>query len=63
MGLVIDLELLRRDPAGLAAALGRRHLQVDVAELAALDRRRREARTRAEEQRAAQKRSARRSPA
>ena len=57
MGLVIDLELLRRDPEGLAAALGRRHLTVDVAELAALDRRRREARARAEEQRAAQKRS------
>ena len=57
MDRVIDLELLRRDPEGLAAALGRRHLKVDVAELAALDRRRREARTRAEEQRAAQKRS------
>ena len=57
MGLVIDLELLRRDPEGLAAALGRRHLSVDAAELAALDRRRREARARAEEQRAAQKRS------
>jgi len=31
MGPVIDLELLRRDPEGLAAALGRRHLAVDVA--------------------------------
>jgi seryl-tRNA synthetase len=57
MGLVIDLELLRRDPEGLAAALGRRHLTVDVAGLAVQDRRRREARARAEEQRAAQKRS------
>ena len=57
MGLVIDLELLRRDPAGLAASLARRHLDLDVAELAALDRRRREARGRAEEHRAAQKRS------
>ncbi|MBN2114149.1 MAG: serine--tRNA ligase [Acidimicrobiia bacterium] len=54
---MIDLELLRREPEGLAAALARRHLQVDVTELAALDRRRREARARAEEQRAAQKRS------
>ena len=57
MGLVIDIELLRRDPEGLGAALRRRHLAVDVAELAALDRRRREARARAEDQRAAQKRS------
>ncbi len=57
MGLVIDRELLRRDPAGLAAALERRHLTVDVAELAAMDRRRGEMRARAEEQRAAQKRS------
>lgn len=54
---MLDLELLRRDPGGLAAALGRRHLDVDVTGLAALDRRRREARARAEEQRAAQKRS------
>jgi seryl-tRNA synthetase len=54
---MIDLELLRRDPEGLAAALGRRHLSVDIAELAALDRRRREARARAEDLRAAQKRS------
>ena len=57
MGVVIDLELLRRDPAALAAALARRHLQLDIAELAGLDRRRREARARAEEHRAAQKRS------
>jgi seryl-tRNA synthetase len=57
MGGVIDLELLRRDPQALAAALGRRHLAVDVAELAAMDRRRREVRAGAEEMRAAQKRS------
>ncbi|MFH1329894.1 MAG: serine--tRNA ligase [Actinomycetota bacterium] len=54
---MIDLELLRRDPDGLAAALGRRHLAVDVAELATMDRRRREARASAEGRRAAQKRS------
>jgi len=59
MGAVIDLELLRRDPEGLAAALARRHLEIDVAALATLDRRRREARARAEETRAAQKRSGR----
>jgi len=54
---VIDVSLLRGDPEGLAAAFARRHLSVDVAQLAALDRRRREARTRAEDLRAAQKRA------
>ena len=54
---MIDLTLLRNDPEGLAAALARRHLDVDVPELAALDRRRREARAGAEERRAAQRRS------
>jgi len=56
---MIDVSLLRDDPEGLAAALARRNLALDIPQLAALDRRRREARARAEELRAAQKRSGR----
>jgi seryl-tRNA synthetase len=54
---VIDVSLLRNDPEGLATAMARRHLAVDIPQLAGLDRRRREARVRAEELRAAQKRA------
>jgi seryl-tRNA synthetase len=57
MPVVLDLSLLRNDPEGLAAALARRGVDVDVPALAALDRRRREERARAEGLRAAQKRS------
>jgi seryl-tRNA synthetase len=57
MAFVLDLGLLRNDPEGLAAALERRGVGVDVPALAALDRRRREERARAEGLRATQKRS------
>ena len=49
--------MLRDDPGVLAEALRRRRLDVDVDALAEIDARRRQARTRAEELRAEQKRS------
>lgn len=54
---MIDVSLLRDDPGVLAEALRRRRLDVDVDALAEIDARRRQARTRAEELRAEQKRS------
>jgi len=54
---VIDVSLLRDDPKALAEALRRRRLDVDVAALADIDVRRRQARTHAEELRSQQKRS------
>lgn len=60
MAAVIDVALLRTDPEGLAAALRRRHLDVDVAALAELDEHRRRVRVQAEEARAEQKQSGKR---
>ncbi len=54
---MIDVSLLRDDPEALAEALRRRRLDVDVAALAEIDVRRRQARSRAEELRAEQRRS------
>jgi seryl-tRNA synthetase len=54
---MIDVALLRNDPAGLAAALRRRGLDVDVDALVALDVERRAARSKAEELRAEQNRA------
>jgi seryl-tRNA synthetase len=60
MAAVIDVALLRSDPEGLAAALRRRHLEVDVPALVELDERRRRVRVLAEETRAEQKASGKR---
>lgn len=57
---MIDVALLRTDPAGLADSFRRRHLDVDVDALVELDERRRAVRTRAEDLRAEQKRSGKR---
>ena len=54
---MIDVALLRSDPAGLADSFRRRGLVVDVDALVALDEDRRRARTAAEELRAAQNRA------
>jgi len=54
---MLDVALLRSDPAGLAESLQRRGLAIDIGALARLDQERREARTRAEELRAAQNRA------
>jgi seryl-tRNA synthetase len=60
MGAVIDVALLRTDPEALTASLRRRHLDIDVTALAALDERRREVRVAAERMRADQKQSGKR---
>ncbi len=52
---MIDIALLRSSPGTIAASLKRRGVEVDLDALIDLDRRRREARTRAEEIRARQK--------
>ena len=54
---MIDVALLRNDPAGLAESLRRRGLDVDVDALVALDVERRAARSKAEELRAEQNRA------
>jgi seryl-tRNA synthetase len=54
---MIDVALLRDDPEGLAAAMRRRNLDVDVPLLAGLDLGRREARSSAESLRAEQRRA------
>jgi seryl-tRNA synthetase len=60
MAAMIDVALLREQPDVLEAALARRKLDIDVAELAALDRRRRDVRSRAEALRAQQRQSGKR---
>jgi seryl-tRNA synthetase len=52
---MIDVGILRDDPARLTAALQRRGIQIDVGALATLDAERRQARVEAEELRAQQK--------
>jgi seryl-tRNA synthetase len=54
---MIDVALLREEPEVLAEALRRRAVEIDLDELAELDRRRREVRVRAETLRAGQKQS------
>ena len=54
---MIDVALLRADPAGLAESFRRRGLSVDMDALVALDEERRRARVRAEELRASQNRA------
>ena len=54
---MIDITLLRDDPSGLAEAMRRRSVDLDVTALAALDLERRKVRTAAEEMRAEQKRA------
>ncbi len=54
---MIDVAILREDPATLVVALERRGVDLDVGALAALDTERRSARTEAEELRARQKES------
>ncbi|MGH8875585.1 MAG: serine--tRNA ligase, partial [Acidimicrobiia bacterium] len=57
---MIDVALLREDPDLLRRSLGRRGLEVDVDELVGLEARLRDARSRAEQTRAAQKEAGRR---
>ena len=57
---MLDLALLRDDPDGLASAMARRHVEVDLAALADLDTERRATRARAEQLRAEQKASGKR---
>ena len=52
---MLDVALLRDDPAALAASLARRGLEVDLGALSKLDQQRRLVRTRAEELRAEQR--------
>ena len=52
---MIDVAILRNDPAALRASLARRGVEVDIDSLAELDRRRRELRASAEELRSRQK--------
>jgi len=54
---MLDVAHLRNDPDRLAASLARRGIELDLDELATLDRTRRSARVRAEELRARQKSS------
>lgn len=60
MATMIDVALLRDEPDTLAAALRRRGLDVDVSELADLDRLRREVRAQAETLRAEQRQTGKR---
>ena len=57
---MIDISLLRDHPEALAEALRRRHLDIDVPSLGALDDKRRKTRAAAEDVRAEQKQSGRR---
>ncbi|HSG78365.1 MAG TPA: serine--tRNA ligase [Acidimicrobiia bacterium] len=57
---MIDIALLRDTPEVLAEALRRRHVDLDVTQLAAVDEERRRVRTRAEELRAEQKQAGQR---
>jgi len=52
---MIDVSILRDHPDRLAASLARRSIEIDIADLAGVDRRRREVRARAEQLRSEQK--------
>jgi len=59
---MLDIDLLRHEPDRLVAAMRRRGLDLDVDDLLALDRRRRQVRTAAEELRARQREIGKRIP-